>query len=102
MSHIRDAELALVRAVQCGTNGAFCFLVSETDPTPIQSVKDAKDHLDNLILQQRIEQIKADVAAIEVKAVKEDKAAKTTEAEHALQAVAEKVAHFAMDIATEA
>lgn len=58
MSHIRDAELALVRAIQCGNNGGFCFPVSETDRTLIQSVKEAKDHLDRLLLIQRIEQLK--------------------------------------------
>ena len=83
MSHIRDAELAVVRAIQCGTNGAYCFLVSETDPTPIRSVKEAKDHLDKLILEQQIKQLKAEIASME--------------AMTALKAVAEKVAHFAME-----
>jgi len=59
ISHIRDAELALVRAIQCGTNGAFCFLVSKTDLTPIRSVKDAKKYLANLLLEQQIKELKA-------------------------------------------
>jgi len=91
MSQIHDAELALIRAIQCGTNGGFCFSVSNTDSTPIRSVKDAQDHLDKLMLKQQIQQLKAKIAAMEVKAAE---AAKVTSA---LQAVAEKVAHFAME-----
>lgn len=98
MSNIRDAELALVRAIQCGINGGFRFPVSEIDQTPIRSVKDAKDYLDTLILEQRIEQIKAHMANMELKATE---ATKIMEAEHALQAVAEKVAYFAMDATME-
>jgi hypothetical protein len=91
------AEQALVRAIQCGTNGAFCFPVSETDRTPIRSVKDAQDYLDKLMLEQRIKQLKEQVAAMEVKAAKAAEEAKAAEATSNLQAVAEKVAHFAME-----
>ena len=87
---IRDAELAVERAIQCGTNGAYCFLVSDTDRTPIRSVKDAKEYLAKLLLEQQIKELKAKVAAIEAA----ESAKKTTTA---LQEVAEKVAHFAME-----
>jgi len=92
MSHIRDAELAVERAIKCGTNGAYCFLVSETDRTPIRSVKDAKEYLTKLLLQQQIEDLKAKVAAIDAA-----EAAKVDTATSACKAVAEKVAHFAME-----
>ena len=86
------AEQALARAIQYGTNGGFCFPVSETDQTLIQSVKDAKDHLDKLMMKQQIEQLKAKIAAMEVA-----EAAKAEKATSALQEVAERVAHFAME-----
>ena len=95
MSTIRDAELAVERAIQCGTNGAYCFLVSETDRTPIRSVKDAKEYLTKLLLRQQIEELKAKVAAME--AAEAAKAAETANATSACKAVAEKVAHFAME-----
>jgi len=86
MSHIRDAEQALALAKEKLTNksiGGYSFCVSETDRTVITSVKEAQDHLDRLLLIQRIEKLKAEVV--------------TAEAERALQDVAEKVAHFAME-----
>lgn len=84
---IRDAELAVERAIQCGTNGAYCFLVSDTDRTPIRSVKDAKDYLAKLLLEQQIKELKAKIAAIEA----------AEAVDRNLQTVAEKVAHFAME-----
>lgn len=96
------AEQALVKATQCGTNGGFCFPVSDTDRTLIRSVKDAKDHLDKIMLEQRIKQLKEQVAAMEVKSAEAAKEAEAAKATFNLQAVAEKVAHFAMDVAMEA
>jgi rRNA maturation endonuclease Nob1 len=98
MSHIRDAELAVERAIQCGTNGAFCFSVSDTDHTPIRSVKDAKEYLAKLLLDQQIKELKAKVAAIEAaESAKATEAAKAEKATAALKVIAEKVAHSGME-----